>query len=157
MSSLKLSSFALSLTLNFHICTPLTFKMKPGCGNRPTPHPPQFRWFVPGSMKLMWTENNDFGRALVWIVPCKSPLQIRCWSCFYHINNNNNNNKSWCVKDLHLIIHLMLSITAPPPPQPFSPDTIASAILQVRKQGPRCDVIPSRSNLVGKEYGTSWT
>lgn len=43
MSSLKFSSFALSLTLNFHICTHLTFKTKPGCGNCPTPHPPQFR------------------------------------------------------------------------------------------------------------------
>lgn len=43
MSSLKLGSFALSLTLNFHICTHLTLRTKPGCGNCPTPHPPQFR------------------------------------------------------------------------------------------------------------------
>lgn len=43
MSILKLGSFALSLTLNFHICTHLTLKTKPGCGNCPTPHPPQFR------------------------------------------------------------------------------------------------------------------
>lgn len=43
MSSLKLGSFALSLTLNFHICTHSTLKTKPGCANCPTPHPPQFR------------------------------------------------------------------------------------------------------------------
>lgn len=43
MNSLKLGSFALSLTLNFHICTHLTLKTKPGCGNCPTPPPPQFK------------------------------------------------------------------------------------------------------------------
>lgn len=43
MTILKLSSFSLSLTLNFHICTHLTFRTKPGCGNSSTPHPPQVR------------------------------------------------------------------------------------------------------------------
>lgn len=92
MSSLKLGSFALSLTLNFHICTHLPLKTKPGCANCPTPHPPQFRWFVPSSMKLMWTENNDFVRALVLLLFYISLSHIKYWSCFYHISNNNNNN-----------------------------------------------------------------
>lgn len=91
MSSLKLGSFALSLTLNFHICTHLTLKTKPGCANCPTPHPPQFRWFVPSSMKLMWTENNDFVRALVLLLLYISPSHIKYWTYSYHISSTNNN------------------------------------------------------------------
>lgn len=98
MSNLKLGSFALSLTLNFHICTHLTLKTKPGCANCPTPHPPQFRWFVPSSMKLMWTENNDFVRALVLLLFYISPSHIKYWRCFYHISNNNNNWYILCAK-----------------------------------------------------------
>lgn len=115
MSSLKLGSFALSLTLNFHICTHLTLKTKPGCANCPTPHPPQFRWFVPSSMKLMWTENNDFVRALVLLLFYINLSHIKYWSCFYHISNNNNNNwyilcAKYCLR-LDLIIYLIFSIT----------------------------------------------
>lgn len=77
MSSLKLGSCTLSTTLNFHICTHLKLKTKPGCGNCLTPHPPQFRWSVPSSMKLMWTENNRVGRGFAWLVFYNNPLYVK--------------------------------------------------------------------------------
>lgn len=109
MSSLKSGSFALGFTLNFHICTHLTLKMKPGWGLSHTTSTSVQMTCLKFNEAHANTENNDYNRACSILYFTTAPHAKRRTFC--HPGSDTDGQKlgsKHYFKALHLTVCTIL-------------------------------------------------
>lgn len=109
MSSLEAWQFCFRCYTGFSYLHTPNSQSETWVGTVPPPHPPQLRWPVSSSMKLVWTE-NDCDRVWSMFYFTAAPSTKRQTFCRTGDHNNGQKlDRKYFSSALHLIIYVIVS------------------------------------------------